>query len=450
MITAPESLAITRAVVTREAVALFGDSAVVTVTPDVADAPTFDIDVRSYETRESVEHFVALFTGDAKDRIAERLSVGTQYEPMVRAKLHAAGLPEDLVYLAMVESGFSPDARSRAAAVGLWQFMTSTARSVGLRVDWWVDERRDPARSTDAAIRHLLALRREFDGSLYLAAAAYNGGSSRISRGLTRYATELEGTTGDDAYFALADKAYLRTETRNYVPQIIAIALVAKNAAKYGLSIKPMPVFAYDSMRVGPSMPLAAVAHASGTALGEINRLNPQILRGVTPPKDSVFVHIPVGTESIDEAIRALPAAELTAYSRVKSATGETFAAVAKRVGLSSQQLAWYNPSDGARKGKLPAGTTILVPSRAVVQGARDVPDPAIEIYGSSTTAKKTTLSRADKTALAAGGSVTHVVQSGETLGGIGKAFGVSVAAIKAKNGLTSDIIRAGRTLIIR
>jgi membrane-bound lytic murein transglycosylase D len=152
---------------------------------------------------------------------------------MIRAKMRDGGLPEDMYYLGLVESGWDPNAYSKAAAGGMWQFMTTTARDMGMRVDWWVDERRDPVRSTAGAVRFIKDLKEQF-GSLYLAAAAYDGGPGRIARGLSRYADAFEGTTGDDLFFALADKNYLRAETREYVPQLIAAALVGKEPERYG------------------------------------------------------------------------------------------------------------------------------------------------------------------------------------------------------------------------
>src|SRR5438046_4887045 len=156
--------------------------------------------------------------------------------------MREGGLPEDMYYLALIASGFDPNAYSRAAAVGMWQFMTSTARDMGMRVDWWVDERRDPIRSTGAAVRFIKGLKEQF-GSLYLAAAAYNGGPGRVARGLTRYANDLEGTSGEDVFFALAEKNYLPLDTRNYVPQLIAAALVAKNPGRYGMHPQTLPPF---------------------------------------------------------------------------------------------------------------------------------------------------------------------------------------------------------------
>jgi membrane-bound lytic murein transglycosylase D len=427
-----DTIAVSASEVTKQAVAVFGDS--VGVPPDSAVAaeedPVWDIDVRAYETHARVEHYVNMFSGDAKSRIVERLERGSRYEPMIRAKLKAAGLPEDMYYLALIESGYSPDAYSRAAAVGIWQFMTATARGTGLRVDWWVDERRHPSRSTAAAVRHLSWLKDQF-GSLYLAAAAYNGGSGRVSRGLTRYADELEGTSGEDVFFALAEQNYLRPETKDYVPQLIAAALVAKSPSRYGLTIKPRAPFEYDSVLVGPSVPLAAVAKAAGVTLSELTELNTHILRGVTPPKGSVHVNVPVGhAEGFAAALEAIPVGERTPYKRVASKQGETFAAVARRVGVTTKQLGWFNPADARRKGRLGTGTTILVPSDDVLRAARDVPDPAVEIYGSS--------------------AVRHIVKKGETLSGIAKRYKTSVATIKRLNRLRKDAIFPGQSLRVR
>lgn len=425
-------MAVSPADVAKQAVAVFGDSLGVPPDSVAGEEPelTWDLDVHSYETHARVEHYVTMFSSEAKTRIVDRLERGSRYEPMIRAKLKAAGLPEDMYYLALIESGYSPDAYSRAAAVGIWQFMTATAKGAGLRVDWWVDERRHPTRSTAAAVRHLGWLKDEF-GSLYLAAAAYNGGSGRVSRGLTRYADELEGTSGEDVFFALAEHDYLRKETKDYVPQLIAAALIGKNPSRYGLTLRRLPPFEYDSVRVGPSIPLAAVARATGSELSEIAELNTHILRGVTPPKDSLYVNVPPGrADGFTELLAKLPASDRIPYTRVKSKKGETFVGVARRVGVTSKQLAWYNPGDGRRKGALSSGTTVLVPSPDVLRAARDLPDPAIEVYGSS--------------------SVRHIVRKGETLSGIAKRYRTSVSTLKRLNRLRKDSIFPGQSLRVR
>jgi membrane-bound lytic murein transglycosylase D len=375
---------------------------------------------------------VSYFTGPAKDRIESRLERGTRYEPMIRAQMRAGGLPEDMYYLALVESGFDQNAYSRAAAVGMWQFMTSTARDLGLRVDWWVDERRDPVKSTTAAVRFIKELREQF-GSLYLAAAAYNGGPVRIARGLTRYASALEGTSGDDLFFALAETDYLRNETREYVPQLIAVALIGKEPERYGMKIDPEPPLAYDSVKVGPQTPIAAIAHASRASVSAILDLNPQILRGMTPPTDSFIVRIPrSAADSFTEAFANLPQSDRLGVRTVVSEKGESIRSIANREGIGANQLSVYNPTVKALKsGKLAPGQTLLVPTAAVAQAAVTVPDPSIERFGSSR------------------GATTHVVKSGETLGGIAKRYRTTPAQLMRANGLRRAIVVPGQVLVI-
>jgi membrane-bound lytic murein transglycosylase D len=426
---------VSSAEVKQTALQVFGDTATppaTVVDSIVEDAP--GLDVRPYETQERVAFYVKMFSGPARERIESRLEQGSRYEPMMRAKLHAAGLPEDLVYLALIESGYNPDAYSKAAAVGMWQLMTGTAQGSGLRVDWWVDERRDPVRSTDAAIRFLRYLNDQF-GSLYLAAAAYNGGPGRVARGLERYADDLQGTTGEDRFFALAEKDYLRAETRNYVPQLIAAALIAKEPARYGMTLRTLPPFVYDTVVVPASTPMAAIAHAVGAPVSQIVELNPQVLRGVTPPKTSFTVRVPVGAAAtFDSAFAALPAAERTAYTRVISKKGDTRVTLARKGHITSTQLSWYNPKlEVAKKsGRVVAGQVVLIPSAAVVEAAREVPDPSIEIYGSR------------------GGARTYVVKRGETLSGIARKTGTSVSALMRMNGLKKAVIHPGQELVVR
>src|SRR6266545_881083 len=173
-----------------------------------------------------------------------------RYEAMIRQRLQAEGLPGDLVYLALIESGFSNTATSRARAVGMWQFMKGTGRLYGLRVDRWVDDRRDPIKATDAAVRHLKDLTGMF-GSYYLAAAAYNAGAGRVSRGLNRLPDDETDTIPSDAtFFRLYDTKLLRRETKDYVPKLIAAAIIAKEPTRYGFEVTRVDPPAYDSIVV--------------------------------------------------------------------------------------------------------------------------------------------------------------------------------------------------------
>ena len=439
---------VAKAEVTRSAVGIFGDSvaaapADTTIAPDsgrgahsapAEAAPTWDIDVRSYETQERVEKYIGVFTGRARESFVAWLERGTRYDAMIRQKFRAGGLPEDMSYLALVESGYNPHAYSHSAAVGMWQFMAGTARGTGLRVDWWVDERRDPVKSTDAALKFIGWLRDEF-GSLYLAAAAYNGGPGRVSRGLTRYAEDLEGTSGEDVFFALASKDYLREETKNYVPQLIAAALIAKSPEKYGLKIQPQPAYVYDSVQVGASTPLAAVAKAAGASTVVITELNPMILRGVTPPSGAFFVRVPVGrAATFDSSFAALSADDRRAFTKVVSKKGESLASIASRTGRTARQLAWYNPRvEKNKRGRLATGQTILVPTAAVASAAQDVPDPSIERYGPPSSR-----------------ITVHVVRHGETLNGIARRYHTEPARIRALNHLRRNMIFPGQELLVK
>jgi membrane-bound lytic murein transglycosylase D len=421
--------------VARRAIEVFGDS-LITATPRVEEEaePTWDMDVRSYETQDRVAHYVNMFSGRSRERIADRLERGTRYEPMIRSKMKAGGLPEDMYYLALVESGFDPNAYSKAAAVGMWQFMTSTARDMGMRVDWWVDERRDPVRSTSAAVRFIRGLRDQF-GSLYLAAAAYNGGPGRVSRGLARYADDLENTAGDDAFFVLAEKDYLRNETREYVPQLIAAALIAKEPTRYGMTIRTLPPLAYDSVRVPPSTPLAAIAKASHASTRDIVDLNPHLLRGMTPPRDSYLVRVPAGSAaSFDSAFSALPNADRTATHRIETKKGDRAEGIARQHGISVTALEGFNPNLRRLKpsGKLVPGQVLVIPTAAVASASLAVPDPAIERFPNSTARMK-----------------VHTVRRGETMGGIARRYGTTPARLMRVNGLRKPVIFPGQTLLL-
>ena len=419
---------------THEAVKIFGDS--LATAPPVTAEPTWDIDVRSFETHSRVVYFVGRFTGPSSDRFAQELARGGRYEPIIRRKLHAAGMPEDMTYLALIESGYNPHAYSSAAAVGLWQFMASTARGTGLRVDWWIDERRDPVRSTDGAIKFLGWLKDQF-GSYYLAAAAYNGGAGRVSRGLKRYADEIEGESGDSAFFSMAAAGnYLRAETRDYVPKLIAAALVAKEPAKYGLKVNYLPEFDYDSVLVGPATPIVAVAKAANASLADIQDLNPEILRGITPPDQHFLIRVPKGhAEGFDSAYAALAQSDRAAFTRSSVKKGETLTSVARRAGVPARTLIWYNRAlKPSKRGHLRQGEALLLPSSAVVAGALDVPDPSVEKWGSSRR----------------GSTTTHVVVKGETLGRIAVRYGTTVTGLMRLNGMSGSRLIPGQVLIVK
>ncbi len=424
-------------VVSGEAVGESGDSSVDVVeaasSPASVTTPVWDIDVASYEGQDRVAYFVSRYTGPSRATFQRALTRQTRYAELITTKLRAGGLPEDMLYLALIESAYDVHAYSRAAAVGMWQFMTTTARGVGLRVDWWVDERRDPVRSTDGAIRFLNELTETF-GSVYLAAAAYNGGPGRVSRGLTQHATALEGTAGDDLFFGLAERDALRQETKDYVPKLIAAALVGKDPARFGVRGDAMLPFRWDSVHVPPATPLAAVAKALDIPIDTIRDYNPQILRGMTPPSgNALYLRVPIGTvERFAEGFDALELDERSAVRTVVSKKGDYVAKIAQANGLTARQLNWYNP--GLRRlksGTLVTGQRVLIPRRDVVAAARDIPDPKVERYGSSA-------------------ARIHLVKNGESLGSIARRYGTSVQRLKSLNRISGSVIRPGQRLRVR
>jgi membrane-bound lytic murein transglycosylase D len=391
---------------------------------------SWDIEVKEYLSHDRVEFYVRRFTGSARPTIVSWMQRGLRYEPMIRKVFREHGIAEDMYYLGLVESGYDQHAYSRAAAVGMWQFMTRTARGVGLRVDWWVDERRDPMKATRAAARFLVSLRDQF-GSLYLAAAAYNGGPGRVSRGLTRYADEVGESDGDDQFFALAETRAFRRETMNYVPQLIAAAAIGKEPWKYGITLDSVTPYAYDSVLVPPATAVAALTFITGAPLDSLREHNPHLLRGTTPPDEATWVRVPLGhaLASFGTDLLALPDSVRAAYASVKVKKATTLATMAKGYGITANQLRWYNPS--LRGTKIAAGSTINVPTKLAISGAFAVADPSVERYGA-----------------AVNGVV--IVRKGQTLSHIAAGNNTTVARLMSLNGLKKNVIYPGQAIRVR
>lgn len=243
------------------------------------------------EINERVRYWVERFTTDERRTFEEYMSREGLYGDLIRAKLAERGMPGELIYLAMIESGFSPAATSHVAAVGLWQFMGPTAQQYGLRVDDWVDERRDPIRATDAALEYLTWLHDRYD-SWYLAAAAYNAGHGRVDRALRRQgARSAEGDA--DLYWEIIDD--LPRETREHVPRMLAFTLLARDTDRYAFDIQPAGAYTFDRVWVPGGTPLRIVARALDVPTSRLRELNPHLVRGTTPPGGSYGLRVPVG-----------------------------------------------------------------------------------------------------------------------------------------------------------
>lgn len=237
-----------------------------------------------------VTRWVDHFRTDQRAAFQRLLVRKGAYDALIRRKLRDRGMPEELLYMAMMESGLSPRAVSSASAVGLWQFMGPTAQQYGLRVDEWVDERRDPVRATDAALDYLAYLHNRYN-SWYLAAAAYNAGPGTVDRVLARHA---QGRTGDeDLYWEVLE--YLPRETRDYVPRLVAATILARDAAREGFDQEAEGPYRYDRVFVPGGTSLWRVARALDIAPRVLRTLNPHLIQGVTPPDETYPIRVPVG-----------------------------------------------------------------------------------------------------------------------------------------------------------
>jgi membrane-bound lytic murein transglycosylase D len=463
----------------------------------LAEAVTWDIDVETYNSHDRVQYYLDFFQTRGRERMSIWLTRMPRYEAMIRERLQRENLPGDLVYLALIESGFSNTATSRAKAVGMWQFMKATGRMYGLRVDSWVDERRDPFRATDAAARHLRDLNRRF-GSLYLAAAAYNAGSGKVSRGIVRLPDEESDSVNSDAtFFRLYDTKWLRRETKDYVPKLIAAALIAKEPHRYGFNPGRVEPATYDSIVVPDMTGLDVLARLADTTVTAIRELNPQYLRLTTPPGRQSVVRLPAGRGLTTVAAYAeLPPRRRVTFIEHFVSRGETMGGIAKRYRVSQAMLTAANPRVNSRRLRI--NQRIVVPTGGVLSTsvARRMSDPVVAA-GTSTGAfhrvrRGETLSeiadeygitqrelrlwnRLDSRGRIQAGqrlrvasldksrrvvpkpppaehpvARTHVVRRGETLESLAKRYGVSVQALREANGLDErDTLKAGVALKI-
>lgn len=370
-----------------------------------------------------VEAWIHYFQEVIPQRFALYLQRSGQYEAMIRQKLGRAGMPEELLYLALIESGMNPRAYSRARAAGLWQFISSTARLYDLEVSFWVDDRRDPPKATDAAIRYLADLYEEF-GSWYLAAAAYNGGPGRVRRGLAR--------AGVETFWDLADSRLLRSETRNYVPKLIAAALIARDPDAYGFGhVVPDTPIEYDLVEVPDATTFDVLAEAAGTDEETIRSLNPNFPRRVTPPDRVVQLRVPVGVgATFTENYAQIPPSERVTWLVHTVTRGQTLGHIAARYGTSVTALRAANGNVNPRRLRI--GQQLIVPRSGTA--------PVARASSSTHTAPAT----------AAEGPVTIVVRRGDTLWAIARRYEVSTRDIMAWNNLRSTVIKPGDRLQIR
>ena len=411
-----------------------------------------------YATNERVQYYIDYFRGRARDHFEVYLDRLGRWESLVRAKLIAAHMPQDLVYLAVIESGMNPLAVSRRRAVGLWQFMAPTGRRYGLTVDSWMDERRDPWRATDAAIRMLSELNDRF-GSLYLAAAAYDAGPGKIERGLDRYDF---GRQGNDLFFALADERFLRRETRDYVPKLIAAAMIAKEPEKWGFDhVDRWDPLRYDSVEVDDAVGLDVVARLADTTTDAILELNPQFIRRVTPPSRTVWVRVPRGrADSAAARLAVLPPEHRVTFVEHAVARGETLGQIAAHYHVTVDLI--LSSNRGVKPRSLTVGRVLIIPtsgiapsrwsSRRGLAGTRSAAGlrrtPPVLLSSVARVSRKH--SAAPPAAAATGSRTVHIVRAGESAYSIARTFGVPLDALLKSNGLTKHSrIKVGQAIRI-
>jgi membrane-bound lytic murein transglycosylase D len=273
-----------------------------------------------------VRHFINQFSKSGKNDLEKALARSGKYISMIAQVLHQEGVPEELAYLALIESGFFIQSTSPSGAVGLWQFVPGTARQYGLRIDSWVDERRDPEKSTRAAAAYLKDLHDHF-GRWYLAVAAYNAGQGTIEKAMQ--------STGATDFWTLSVKAKLKDETRNFVPKFVAAAMIASNPQKYGFeSLDYETPLDFEEVEVQGSLGLAALAKMAGTDPETIRELNPALKRNQIPWTEGGFrVKLPAGQATVFALAyqeRETRQAQLVTHEVRK---GETLFSIAQRYG---------------------------------------------------------------------------------------------------------------------
>jgi len=248
---------------------------------------------------EQVDFFIEFLMGKNYDKTKLWLERLGHFGPMIQQKLAERGMPQDLIWLATIESGLDPNAYSSAHAAGLWQFIEETGERYGLEVSSYVDERRDPVAATDAALDYLQELNERFEGSWYLAAAGYNTGENRVDRIVREQAG---GRFGEESVFWEISR-HLPSETRDYVPVMLAMGHIGKDPAQYGFTdIERQEPLVYDEVRVGGGVKLADIAKALGVDAEVIEGLNPHLIKKATPPDREWDVRIPQGTTDTFQA----------------------------------------------------------------------------------------------------------------------------------------------------
>lgn len=399
-------------------------------TEDAAELALPDIDLPQADIplalNSKVEYFLTYFQTRGKQSFSRWLSRSSRYIPMMKEVFKREGMPEDLVYVAMIESGFHLHARSVANAVGPWQFISGTGRRYSLRIDQWADERKDPLKATVAAALYLKELSGMFNGDWYLAAAGYNAGENKILRAISMYNT--------NDFWELSRGSYLKRETKEYVPKLLAAAIIAKDPARYGFSdVAYLSPIEFDTVKVPTRTDLELVAKLVGTTYETIKELNPALRHWCTPPNYPDYeLNLPKGTKLQFEAAYAkVPEdqrfTEKVLYTRYRARKRDSLKGIARRYHTTPTVLAELN---GFSKRSRIAGKTLVVPVRQTVDFSHE--------------------GRSADSAAKSGYAKYYTVKKGDTLGSLAKRFNVSSKLLSLWNNLKEKVaLKPGRRIII-
>ncbi|MFC1855592.1 LysM peptidoglycan-binding domain-containing protein, partial [Thermodesulfobacteriota bacterium] len=387
---------------------------------------TYDVPI---VINKKVEYFIEYFQSKRMRKVFNKwLKRSTKYLPMMRKIFHEKGLPMDLTYLAMIESGFNTRAYSRARAVGPWQFMRATGRNYGLKVNHWVDERRDPVKATKAAANYLSNLYDLF-GSWYLAGAAYNAGEGKVGRAIKKHKTK--------DFWKLAKYKYLKRETKNYIPKFIAATIISKNPSKYGFpKVEGLPEYDYDTVIINEPTDLEVIAKSAGVKLAAIKELNPEINRWYTPPEQKNYeVKIPKNTKARFLAkYKKLKPSEKINFLTYRIKYGETLSNVAMRFGTSVSSIMKTNRIRNAKYVR--AGVTLTIPIKGGKGGV-----------ASYKTAYKSSIDKSDMIIVPKGETIPYKVKRGDTLWDIAERSSIDMTDIIKLNNLRNSKIYPGKTI---
>jgi len=380
-------------------------------------------------SNERVEAFIELFEGPQKQWLERGLRRSGRYSQRMKQILREEGLPEDLVYLALIESGFNPYAYSRAKAMGIWQFIPGTGRRYGLVINWWIDERRDLEKSARAAAHYLKNLYGLFD-DWYLAAAAYNAGEGKLKRAIRKY--------DSTCFWDLSKYRYLRRETKNYVPKFLAALTIAKDPGRYGFAdVQYDAPLLYETATVPDATDLAVIAKGCGKSLSLLNKLNPQLLRGCTPPDYPNYeVKVPLGTKELFLAYYSQldPAKRLT-FRRHQIRKNETLSHIAQQYGISVNSIMGMNRLSSRHSIREGKSLIIPLPASYKVASQKSRARKPVKLPDLSDRGYR---------------KVVHVVEPGDSLWLISHRYGVSVSSLRKWNRKrSSSRIRPGQKIVV-